>query len=169
MAEYTKRRNVNRGYMKLDVWQKGIELYKLVWHMVSDAKIDYKLRGQISDATQSVSANIAEGYSRRSIKEYLQHLYIALGSLSESLSRMIAFYAAGQITPEQFEQFDALYYEVENKLWNLVRSLEEKKLDGTWIDHVSEDTADYTIYQSDSQGKQPDDNPNKHNKDSPIQ
>jgi hypothetical protein len=24
--EYTKRRNLNRGYMKLEVWQRGIEL-----------------------------------------------------------------------------------------------------------------------------------------------
>jgi hypothetical protein len=29
MVEYTKRRNKNRGYMKLDVWHKSIELYKL--------------------------------------------------------------------------------------------------------------------------------------------
>lgn len=30
MLEYIKRRNPNRGYMNLEVWQKAIELYKLV-------------------------------------------------------------------------------------------------------------------------------------------
>jgi hypothetical protein len=30
MMEYTQLRNRNRGYMKLDVWQKAIELYKLL-------------------------------------------------------------------------------------------------------------------------------------------
>jgi len=26
-VEYTKRRTLNRGYMKLDVWQKGMDLF----------------------------------------------------------------------------------------------------------------------------------------------
>ena len=25
--EYTKRRNLNRGYMKLDVWQRALDLF----------------------------------------------------------------------------------------------------------------------------------------------
>lgn len=76
--------------MKLDVWQKAMELFKLIWKTVyQDNKIDFKLRCQISDAALSVSSNIAEGYSRRSINEYLQFLYIALSSLSETLTRAI--------------------------------------------------------------------------------
>ena len=88
--EYTRLRNLNRGYMKLEVRQKSIELSELVWGIVVKAKIDFKLRAQIADAAQSVAANIAEGYSRRSIKEYIQFLYTSLGSLSETLSRSIA-------------------------------------------------------------------------------
>jgi four helix bundle protein len=112
MKEYSMRRNLNRGYMKLDVWHKAIELYRMVWRLVNEAKLDFKLRSQIADAAQSVSANIAEGYSRRSINEYMQHLYISLGSLSETLSRTIAFLEAGQITNTQFEEQDALHYEL---------------------------------------------------------
>src|SRR5262245_771772 len=88
MIEYTRFRNKNRGYPTLRVWQKAIELYKLVWRIVYiNKKIDFKLRSQIADAAQSVSANISEGYSRRSIHEYIQHVYIAVSSLSETLSR----------------------------------------------------------------------------------
>lgn len=79
MKEHSLRRSINRGYMKLEVWQNAIELYKVVWRTVNDANIEFKLRAQISDAAQPVSANIAEGYSRRSINEYIQHLYVALG------------------------------------------------------------------------------------------
>jgi four helix bundle protein len=143
MKEYSRRRNLNRGYMKLDVWQKAIELYKITWKILTTAKVDLKLRAQIADAAQSVSANIAEGYSRRSINEYMQHVYIALGSLSELLSRCVALKEADQITADHFELIDALHYEVENKLWNLLRSLEEKKESGTWVNKVSEDTVDY--------------------------
>ena len=132
--DYTKRRNLNRGYMMLEVWQKAIALYNLVWGIMIDAKIDFKLRAQAADAAQSVASNIAEGYSRRSINEYMQHLYVSLGSLSEVLTRLISFRETGQITPEQFEQVDILHYEVENK-----------KSEGTWIDRISEESPEYEV------------------------
>ena len=37
-------------------------------------------------SADSVHRNIAEGYCRRSIREYIYHLYIALASLGESVS-----------------------------------------------------------------------------------
>ena len=73
----------------------------------------------------------------------MQHLYISLGSLSETLSRAIALLEAGQMSDAQFEEVDKLHYEVENKLWNLLRSLEEKKADGSWINKVSEEAGEY--------------------------
>ena len=143
MGNHTKLRNVNRGYMQLDVWQKGIDLYKLVWLLLSEIKLDFNLRSQIADAAQSVPANIAEGYSRRSIKEYIQHIYIVLGSLSELLTRIVALKEAGQISSGQYDQIDLLHYEVENKLWALLKSLESKKEEGTWIDRVTEESPEY--------------------------
>ncbi|MEK7249724.1 MAG: four helix bundle protein [Bacteroidota bacterium] len=144
MTEYTKLRNINRGYMKLDVWQKAIELHGLAYQIVyNESKVEFKLRAQIADATQSVSANISEGYGRRSIKEYIQHCYIALGSLAEAMARMIGLKVTLVISEEQFQRFDVLHYEVENKLLRLIESLEKKRDDGTWTDRVSEDFADY--------------------------
>ena len=141
--QYTELKNINRGYMKLEVWQRAIELYVLVWKTVTDAKIDFKLRSQIADSTQSVSSNIAEGYSRRSLKEYIQFLYIALASLSETMTRAIGLKVSAQISEAQFTQIDSLHYELENKLLRLVQSLEKKKDDGTWIDRISEDMQEY--------------------------
>ena len=143
MERYTNLKNINRGYMKLEVWQKAIELYRLVWQIINDAKIDYKLRSQLADAAQSVSSNIAEGYSRRSLNEYIQFLYISLASLSETLTRSIGLKSTNQITESQFQQIDKLHYEVENKLLRLIESLEKKKDDGTWINRISEDLAEY--------------------------
>ena len=144
MSEYTKLRNKNRGYMKLEVWHKAMELFKLVWKVVyQDIKIDFKLRAQIADATQSVSSNIAEGYSRRSINEYLQFLYIALSSLSETLTRAIGLKETEQITQDEFKEIDSLHYEVENKLWRLVESFEKKRKTGTWSNRISDEKANY--------------------------
>ena len=143
-VEYTRLRNKNRGYLTLRVWGKAIDLYKLVCRIVyEDNKLDFKLRAQIADAAQSVSANIAEGYSRRSIHEYIQHIYIALGSLSETLSRAIALKVANQITQPQFDDLDALHYEVENHLWKLLESLERKRDEGSWVTRISENIEEY--------------------------
>ena len=69
--EYTKRRNLNRGYMKLEVWQRGMDLFDLAFRLASPVS-DFKLKSQFTDAAQSVSANVAEGYDRRTLPEYLQ-------------------------------------------------------------------------------------------------
>jgi four helix bundle protein len=69
---YTERKNLNRGFMKLEVWNDAIALFKLVYDIITRIDvIDFKLRSQILDAAQSISSNIAEGYCRRSINEYL--------------------------------------------------------------------------------------------------
>ena len=75
--------------MKLIVWQKAMELFELVWNIVFiEARIDFKLRSQIADAAQSIASNIAEGYGRRSVSEYIQFLYYVLGSMAETMTRL---------------------------------------------------------------------------------
>ena len=43
----------------------------------------YSLTSQIRRSSVSVPSNIAEGFMRKNTREYLQFLYIALGSLGE--------------------------------------------------------------------------------------
>jgi len=69
IMEYTKRRNLNRGYMKLDAWQRGMDLFEMAYRLGA-AVADFKLRSQFTDSAQSVSANVAEGYGRRTLPEY---------------------------------------------------------------------------------------------------
>src|SRR5256885_16782881 len=89
--EYTKRRNLNRGYMKLEVWQRGMDLFELAFRLARHVS-DFKLKSQFTDAAQSVGGNVSEGYGRRSLAEYLQFLYIAKGSLAEALIRGCGFW-----------------------------------------------------------------------------
>jgi four helix bundle protein len=130
-AQPTSRQNLNRRYMKLEVWQRGMDLFELVFKETRGVT-DFRLRSQATDAAQSVSANITEGYCRRSLPEYLQFLYVAKGSLGECLTRSIGLRRVDLLTAQQFEAIDILHYEVENKLLGLIRSLEAKRSDATW-------------------------------------
>ena len=130
-------KNKNRGYQQLRVWQDAIEFYRLTSHVFR--KLPYELKrvgSQAIAASDSVHRNIAEGYCRRSIREYLNFLNIALGSLGESVSGLHAYRTAGQISDEDFSALDQLAYKLENGLLKLVESLERKKLDGDWIDNL---------------------------------
>lgn len=58
------------------------------------SKMSFELKKVASNsinAAQSISRNIAEGYCKRSIREYLQFLYIALGSSGELHSCLFSF------------------------------------------------------------------------------
>jgi four helix bundle protein len=140
----TERRNKNRGYMKLIVWQKAIELFELIWIIAfTEAKIDFKLRSQIADSAQSVSANISEGCGRRSLNEYIQFLYYALGSMAETMTRAIGSKQKKQIPDARFNDFDVLHYEVENRLLRLIEKLEQRREDGDWMARIAEDPEEY--------------------------
>ena len=132
------RKNKNRGYQKLRVWNDAIDYYQQTVAVFRE--FPYELRritGQATTSSDSIHRNIAEGYCRRSIREYLNFLNIALGSLGESVSGLHAYRKAGQITEESFQRLDSLAYKLENELLKLVESLEEKRKSGDWIDYLT--------------------------------
>jgi four helix bundle protein len=140
-----ERRNKNRGYQQLLVWQDAIELYGLSWGAVRGWPFELKkLASQSIASSDSVHRNIAEGYCRRTVREYLQHLNIALGSLGETLSGFIAYSGNGQIDLATFEKIDALIFRLENRLLKLVEAFERKRDDNDWKESlvVREDSAD---------------------------
>ncbi len=120
----TRNKNINRGFKNLEIWKLAIGLYKIVVELFNKGlKISYKIRAQIEDSALSVSSNIAEGYTRRTIKENLRFYEIALSSLAENYSQLFALTAAGQMSKEEFQSYDDKIYELENKLVKMNKSL----------------------------------------------
>jgi four helix bundle protein len=131
------RKNKNRGYQKLIVWNDAISYYSLTYDVFRFFPYELKrVASQQIASADSVHRNIAEGYCRRSIKEYLNFLNISLGSLGESVSGLCSYRKAKQISKEQFESLDVMAYKLENGLLKLVESLERKRDRGDWIDHL---------------------------------
>ena len=75
----------------LDVWKNGIELVKRIYVLTSNFPKEeiYTLTSQIRRSAISIPSNIAEGAARNSKKEFLQFLYIALGSAAELETQLI--------------------------------------------------------------------------------
>jgi four helix bundle protein len=129
------RRNINRGFKKLRIWQDSISLYIMACKILSAFPFELKkVAANGIDAAHSISRNISEGYCRRSLKEYLNHLNIALGSCGEFHSCYESFKQAGQITEEEYEKLDQVHYKVENGLLKLMESLQKKQRVGNWED-----------------------------------
>ena len=142
-------KNKNRGYQQLRVWQDAVEFYKL--SCLVYRRFPYELKRVASQAiasSDSVHRNIAEGYCRRSIREYLNFLNIALGSLGENVSGLEAYRQAGQISEDDFKLLNQLAYKLENGLLKLVESLERKEITGDWVDRLIVEESNETYGQS---------------------
>ena len=75
-----------RDYTKIEAWKLADDLTVAVYqatHSFPREEI-YGITSQLRRAACSVPANIVEGSSRESQKDYLHFLYIARGSLSET-------------------------------------------------------------------------------------
>ncbi len=73
-----------RSYRDLLIWQKSMDLVDSIFSLTKIFPKDevYGLTSQINRASVSIPSNIAEGYTRRSIKEKVRFIDIAIGSLA---------------------------------------------------------------------------------------
>lgn len=119
-----RNKNINRGYRKLEVWKEAIELYVFVVKKIRTLNtVPYKVKAQIEDSIFSVHSNIAEGYSRRSLKEYIQFVNISLSSLAENYSQIFALVSSVDVEREWFDEYDKKHYSLENKLTQLNKTM----------------------------------------------
>jgi len=80
-----------RNYRDLEVWQKSIELVKRIYLITKSFPTDetYGLINQMRRAAVSIASNIAEGKTRQTKGEYIQFLYITLGSIAELETQIV--------------------------------------------------------------------------------
>src|SRR5262245_6912707 len=101
-------------YRQLLVWQKAMNLAVLSYEITSRFPRSelFGLTRQIRRAASSVSANITEGHSRAHTKEFLNHLSMARGSLSELETHMTLSQRVGRISEVELDHCLTLCEEV---------------------------------------------------------
>jgi four helix bundle protein len=110
----------------IEAWQKARELAGEVYKVSSVGSLnkDFGLRDQIRRAAVSVMANIAEGFGRRTNKDFANYLYTAKGSSMEMISHMYVVLDQKHIEKEKFESIKLGYEQVIKMLINFIRYLE---------------------------------------------
>lgn len=123
----------SRGFMRLFAWQKADDLAFAVFHLASTLPAQHRwLSQQIARAAVSVPADIAEGYSRGTLKEYLRFLEIARGSLAE-IEYPHFMVRSRLVAQEDASPIQALRAETGTVLFRLVESLRKKlRVNGEW-------------------------------------
>lgn len=116
------------SYKNLIVWQKAVDLVEQIYLLAGKFPKNetYGLSNQMQRAAISIASNIAEGQQRNSIKEYIQFLKIACGSVAELDTQLII---AKRIFPMyEYAAVNSLMVEIQKMLNVLVRNLKNKNL-----------------------------------------
>ncbi len=78
-------------FEEIKAWQEARKLVSLVYDAIksnASFKKDFRLASQMQGAAVSSMANIAEGFARRSNKEFVQYLFISKSSAAEVQSHI---------------------------------------------------------------------------------
>lgn len=78
-------------YKDLNVWQESMNLVESIYKLLKlfPKEETYALSDQIRRAVVSIPSNIAEGQNRNTQKEFIQFLYISLGSTAEVETQLL--------------------------------------------------------------------------------
>ena len=116
------------GVMKFEdllVWQEAMKLAGDIYSNLKNCQ-DYRLRDQMQKSAVSIASNIAEGFERKSNKEYIYFLYVALGSCGELRTQI---YLAKHIKLFELTLGDNLIYrtkKISSMLFSLIQTRKKR-------------------------------------------
>jgi four helix bundle protein len=117
-----------KNFEEIIAWQKARMLTKEIYNVTNQHHLnkDFGLRDQMRRASVSIMSNIAEGFDRKSKKEFIYFLYISKGSASELRSQVYILRDLNYIDSEQYYDLINLCLEVSKMLSGLISYLKSK-------------------------------------------
>ena len=119
------------AFEDLLVWQKSIDFAEVVIKTIDQFEAPrkhYRIIEQLEAASISVSSNIAEGKGRFSKKEFIHYLYIARGSLFETISLLILICRLQWIERKTLNELKSIGEEITKMLNSLIKSIKTNKI-----------------------------------------
>lgn len=115
----------DKGFRKLLVWQRAHEMTLSVYKITEKFPKGeiFALTSQLRRAAISIPANIAEGQGAGTRPQFARYLDIAKGSLSEVEYYLVLSKDLGYISPEKYNELEALRSETGFLLYRLIGSM----------------------------------------------
>jgi len=110
----------------LKVYQRALDFAVAVINLIDDIKTPrkhYKLIEQLEASSTSVALNISEGKGRFSKKEFKHFLYIARGSLYETITMLQIFLKKNWLDKDLYGKIYSEAQEINKMLSGLINSL----------------------------------------------
>jgi len=114
------------AFEKLDVYQWALNFSVAVIGIIDEVKTPRKhlrLIEQLESSSTSVALNIAEGKGRFSKKEFKQFLYIARGSLYETVAMLQILLKKKWLEEKPYQKLSVEAEEINKMLSGLINSL----------------------------------------------
>jgi four helix bundle protein len=117
-----------KDYKELEVWQRGIEICDRVYDATEQfpKREVYGLSDQMRRAAVSIASNIAEGARRQYTKEFVQHLYVSLGSCAELETQMVIAERRGYVSEKVSNALGEELSVEQGKIMALIKSLKNR-------------------------------------------
>jgi four helix bundle protein len=114
-----------RDYGKLKVWQRAVDLIVVIKDVTMrfPEYEKYEIGRQMRRAVSSISFNIAEGSGRRTNKDYIQFLHIAIGSANELKTQIISVDKLGYLREGEAERIVDELNEIGKMISGVIRFL----------------------------------------------
>ena len=117
-----------KSHKDLEVWKRSVSLVTFIYEITKSYPKEeiYGLTNQIRRSAVSISSNISEGAGRSHTKEFVQFLYISLGSLSELETQVIISENLKFISIDNSAKIQNELTEIRKMIQGLIRNLENK-------------------------------------------
>ena len=95
-----------KSFTDLLIWKRARVWSKAIFTHTQEEPFarDYRLVAQINDSSESVMANIAEGFGRGTQGEFINFLGYSIGSTNETQSHLCAAYDRGYLSRKAFAE-----------------------------------------------------------------
>ena len=119
------------GFQKLEIYQLAKEIVKFNYEMTKKFPDGerYALVQQMNRAAVSIPSNIAEGTSRRTVKDKIHFINISYGSLMELICQMEISKELGYMNEDDYSYFVDNAKKLTIKLSNYVNAIRRKEND----------------------------------------
>lgn len=116
------------GYNDLQAWQKAMDFVDSIYALTAKFPKDeiYGLCSQVRRSAVSIAANLAEGCTRSSTKEFIRFVEVALGSLAESETHLIIAFRQKYMDKDSLDSLLEQGAEVGRMMSGLRSSLEKR-------------------------------------------